>query len=43
MEQTNKHKTISKEDLELFKVFDSIEEAYKYILKNVDCNNIQQL
>ncbi|MBY0538105.1 TIGR00730 family Rossman fold protein [Patescibacteria group bacterium] len=38
-----KHKVISKEDLELYKVFDSIEEAYKYILKNVDCNNTRQL
>lgn len=38
-----KHKTISKEDLELFKVFDDIDEAYKYILKNVDCKNIKQL
>ncbi len=38
-----KHKTISKEDLELFKVFDDIDEAYKYILKNVDCKNVKQL
>lgn len=37
-----KHKTISKEDLDLFVVFDDINEAYKYILKNVDCNNVQQ-
>ncbi len=37
-----KHKTVSKEDLELYKVFDSIEEAYKYILKNVDCTNVNQ-
>ncbi|MCB9811801.1 TIGR00730 family Rossman fold protein [Candidatus Nomurabacteria bacterium] len=28
-----KHKTISKEDLDLFKVVDSVEEAYKYIVK----------
>jgi uncharacterized protein (TIGR00730 family) len=38
-----KHKTISKEDMDLFVIFDSIEEAYKYILKNVDCKNIKQL
>jgi hypothetical protein len=38
-----KHKVISKEDLDLYKVFDSIEEAYKYILKNVDCKNVTQL
>ena len=37
-ELLKKHKVISKEDLDLYKVFDSIEEAYKYILKNVDCN-----
>lgn len=37
-----KHKTISKEDLDLFVVADSVEEAYKYILKNVDCSNIRQ-
>lgn len=38
-----KHKTISKEDLELFHLVDSVEEAYKYILKNVDCNHIRQI
>lgn len=38
-----KFKTISKEDLDLFKVFDSVDEAYKYVLKNVDCNNTKQL
>ena len=37
-ELLKKNKVISKEDLDLYKVFDSIEEAYKYILKNVDCN-----
>lgn len=42
-ELLKKHKVISKEDLDLYKVFDSIEEAYKYILKNVDCNNVKQL
>jgi len=38
-----KHKTISKEDLELFQVVDSVDEALKYILKNVDCTNIRQI
>ncbi len=38
-----KHKTISKEDLELFYVTDDIEDACKYILKNVNCNNIRQI
>jgi uncharacterized protein (TIGR00730 family) len=37
-----KYKTISKEDLDLFVVLDSVDEAYKYILKNVDCTNIHQ-
>ena len=37
-----KYKTISKEDLDLFKVFDSIDEACKYVLKNVNCNNTKQ-
>lgn len=34
------HKTIDKEDLAIFKVFDSVEEAAKFILKNVDCNKV---
>ncbi len=38
-----KHKTISKEDLDLFYVADSVEEAYKYILKNVDFKNTRQV
>ena len=38
-----KHKTISKEDLELFHVVDSVDDALKYILKNVDCNNVRQV
>lgn len=38
-----KHKTISKEDMDLFHVVDSVEDAYKYILKNVDCGNIRQV
>lgn len=35
-ELLKKHKTISKEDLDLFHVVDSVDEAYKYILKAVD-------
>lgn len=42
-ELLKKFKTISKEDLDLFKVFDDVDEAYKYVLKNVDCKNIVQL
>jgi len=42
-EMLKKFKVISKEDLDLYKVFDSIEEAAKYILKNVDCSKTQQL
>lgn len=38
-----KYKTISKEDLELFHVTDSVDEALKYILKNVDCKNVRQV
>lgn len=38
-----KFKTISKEDLELFHVVDSVEDAYKYIIKNVDCKNVRQV
>ena len=38
-----KHKTISKEDVEIFHVVDTIDDAYKYILKNVDCKNIRQI
>ena len=38
-----KFKTISKEDLEVFHVVDSTDEAMKYILKNVDCTNTRQL
>lgn len=38
-----KYQTINKEDIELFQVVDSVDEAMKYILKNVDINNsIQQ-
>ena len=38
-----KYKTISKEDLDLFVVLDDIDEAYKYILKNVKCDRVYQL
>lgn len=38
-----KYKTISQEDLELIKVVDSVEEAYKYILKAVDGKATKQL
>lgn len=38
-----KHKTISKEDLELFHLVDDVQDAYKYILKNVSCNNVRQI
>lgn len=38
-----KFKTISKEDLDLFVVVDSVDDAYKYILKNVDCKNVRQI
>lgn len=36
-------KTISKEDLDLFVVVDSVDEAVKYIVKNVDKNNSIQV
>jgi uncharacterized protein (TIGR00730 family) len=38
-----KYKTISPEDLELIHVVDSVEEAYKYILKAVDGKVTKQL
>lgn len=41
-ELIKKFKTIDKEDMEIFKVFDSVDETLKYVLKNVDCNNINQ-
>jgi uncharacterized protein (TIGR00730 family) len=38
----NKYKTISKEDLELIHIVDSVEEAADYILKHIDpCNQRQ--
>lgn len=38
-----KYKTISKEDMDLIHVVDSVDEAFKYILKNVDHKNTKQL
>jgi uncharacterized protein (TIGR00730 family) len=32
-----KFKTISKEDMDLYKLFDSVDEAYEYIIENVKC------
>ena len=37
------YKTVSKEDLDLFVVVDSVDEAYKYIVKNVDYSDIKQV
>ena len=36
-------KTISPEDLDLFHVVDSVDEAYKYINKNVNTKNVRQV
>ena len=33
----DKFKTISKEDMNLYKLFDSVDEAYEYIIENVKC------
>ena len=38
-----KYQTVNKEDIDLFQVVDSVDEAVKYILKNVDSNNSIQL
>lgn len=39
-----KHKTISPEDLEIFHLVDSVDEAYKYILKEVKkIKNVRQI
>ena len=39
-----KYETISKEDLELFHVVDSVDEAYKYIMKEVKkIKNVRQI
>jgi uncharacterized protein (TIGR00730 family) len=42
-ELQKKFQTINKEDLDLFMVVDSVDEAMKYILKNVDGENSIQL
>ncbi len=42
-ELLKKYKTISKEDFEIFHVVDSVDDAYKYILKNVDYKNDHQI
>jgi len=42
-ELLKKHKTISKEDLDLFMVVDSVDEACKYILKSVDYKNSHKI
>ncbi len=37
-----KHSTISKEDIDIFHIVDSVDEAYKYIIKSVDeCDTMQ--
>ena len=38
-----KFKTISPEDLELFHLVDSVDDAYDYIVKHVDCNHTRQV
>ncbi len=38
-----KFKTISPEDLDLFVVVDSVDEAFKYINKNVNTKNVKQI
>ena len=38
-----KFKTISPEDLELFHVVDSVDEAFKYINKNVNTKNVNEI
>ena len=38
-----KYKTIGKEDMELFHVVDSVDDAMKYILQSVDRGNVQQV
>lgn len=38
-----KYKTISPEDLDLFHVVDSVDEAYKYIIKNTRTTNVKQI
>lgn len=38
-----RYKVISREDLDLYHVVDSVPDALKYILKNIDCNKTRQL
>lgn len=38
-----KHKTISPEDLDLFHLVDDVNDAYKYIIKNVEKCNTRQI
>lgn len=38
-----KFKTISKEDMDLFVLVDSVDDAYKYIMKSVDFTNVKQI
>jgi len=38
-----KYGTVSREDLEIFRVVDSVDEAYDYIMKNVDKNAAHQV
>lgn len=38
-----KYKTISSEDLDLFHLVDSVDDAYDYILKHVDCKHTRQV
>ncbi len=39
----HEHQTISKEDLKLMTLVDSVDEAYRYIIKNVDYNDVRQI
>jgi uncharacterized protein (TIGR00730 family) len=38
-----KRELISKEDLEIYHIADSVDEAYEYILKRVDCDDVRQV
>ncbi|MEZ4104612.1 MAG: TIGR00730 family Rossman fold protein [Candidatus Paceibacterota bacterium] len=38
-----KYKTIDKADMDIFHVVDNVDDAFKYITKNVDCKNIRQV
>ena len=38
-----KYKTIDKEDLELFHVVDTVDDAYEYIIKHVDPSTPRQV